>query len=68
MGHKSIKLAPLMALIVASRMVEVQALDLRFCVYKPSGVSYRLPSITKTQKTGSPPKESVHSRIGTFNA
>lgn len=51
------KLALLMALVVASRTSELQALDLRFRVYRPNGVLFRLVGITKTQQTGSPPKE-----------
>lgn len=51
------KLAFLMALVVASRTSELQALDLRFRVYRPNGVLFRLTGITKTQKVGSPPKE-----------
>ena len=51
------KLAFLMALVVASRASELQALDLRFRVYKPNGVLFQLIGPTKTQKAGSPPKE-----------
>ena len=51
------KLALLMALVVASRTSELQALDLRFRVYRPNGVLFRLTGITKTQRVGSPPKE-----------
>ena len=51
------KLAFLMALVVASRTSELQALDLRFRVYKPNGVLFRLVVLTKTQKVGYPPKE-----------
>ena len=51
------KLVLLMALVVASRTSELQALDLRFRVYRPNGVLFRLANITKTQKAGSPPKE-----------
>ena len=47
----------LMALVVASRVSELQALDLRFRVHKPDGVLFRLTGPTKTQKVGSPPKE-----------
>ena len=46
-----------MALVVASRVSELQALDLRFRVYKPNGVLFCLVHLTKTQKVGSPPKE-----------
>ena len=51
------KLVLLMALATASRTSELQALDLRFRVYRPNGVLFRLKGITKTQSTGSPPKE-----------
>jgi len=51
------KLAFLMALVTASRTSELQALDLRFRVYRPNGVLFRLSGTTKTQKAGSPPKE-----------
>ena len=51
------KLAFLMALVVASRTSELQALDLRFHVYQPDGVLFRLTATTKTQKARSPPNE-----------
>jgi len=51
------KLALLMALVQASRTSELQALDLRFRVYKPSGVSFKLASLTKKRTPGLPPKE-----------
>ena len=51
------KLALLMALAAASRTSELQALDLRFRVYRPNGVLFRLVGTTKTQQVGSPPKE-----------
>ena len=51
------KLVLLMALVVASRTSELQALDLRFRVYRPNGVLFRLANITKTQKAGTPSKE-----------
>ena len=38
------KLAVLMALVEASRTSELRALDLRFRVYKPDGVQFRLAS------------------------
>jgi len=46
-----------MALVEASRSSELQALDLRFRVYKPEGVTFRIPSLTKKRVTGAPPKE-----------
>ena len=51
------KTALLMALVEASRSSELQALDLRFRVYKPEGVTFRIPSLTKKRVTGAPPKE-----------
>ena len=51
------KLALLMALSVASRTSERQALDLRFRFYRPDGVLFHLAGITKTQRAGLPPKE-----------
>ena len=55
--HLSQKLALLMALVEASRMSELQALDLRFRVFKPDGVLFKLPSLTKKRNLGLPPKE-----------
>ena len=51
------KIALLMSLVEASRTSELQALDLRFRVFKPEGVIFRLPSLTKKRITGAPPKE-----------
>ena len=51
------KTALLMSLVEASRTSELQALDLRFRVFKPEGVIFRLPSLTKKRVTGAPPKE-----------
>ena len=51
------KLALLFALVEASRSSELQALDLRFRVYKPEGVRFQLPTLTKKRKVGTPPKE-----------
>ena len=50
------KLAVLMALVEASRTSELRALDLRFRVYKPDGVQFRLASLTKKRTPGAPPK------------
>ena len=55
--HLSQKLALLMALVEASRTSELQALDLRFRVFKPDGVLFKLPSLTKKRNPGLPPKE-----------
>ena len=46
-----------MSLVEASRTSELQALDLRFRVFKPEGVIFRLPSLTKKRVTGAPPKK-----------
>ena len=51
------KTALLMSLVEASRTSELQTLDLRFRVFKPEGVIFRLPSLTKKRVTGAPPKE-----------
>ena len=51
------KLVLLMALVEASRTSELQALDLRFKVQKPEGVTFRLASLTKKRTPGLPPKE-----------
>ena len=55
--HLSRKLALLMALVEVSRTSELQALDLRFRVYKPEGILFKLPSLTKKRNPGLPPKE-----------
>ena len=46
------KTALLMSLVEASRTSELQALDLCFRVFKPEGVIFRLPSLTKKRVTG----------------
>ena len=51
------KLCLLMALVAASRTSELQALDLRFRVFKPEGVLFKLASLTKKRKVGAPLKE-----------
>lgn len=51
------KLVVLMALTQASRTSELQALDLRFRIYRPNGVSFKLASLTKKRTPGLPPKE-----------
>ena len=55
--HLSQKLALLMVLVEASRTSELQALDLRFWVYKPEGILFKLPSLTKKRSPGLPPKQ-----------
>ena len=51
------KLVMLMALVEASRSSELAALDFRFCVARPEGVTFKLPSLTKRRNPGTPPKE-----------
>ena len=51
------KLVVLMALVEASRTSELKALDMRFRVYKPNGVGFKLASLTKKRTPGLPPKE-----------
>ena len=51
------KTALLMSLVEASMTSELQALDLRFRVFKPERVIFRLPSLMKKRVTGAPPKE-----------
>ena len=53
------KLALLMAMVEASRSSELQALDLRYRVFSPDAVSFRLRSLTKKRVVGAPPKEVV---------
>ena len=51
------KLVLLMALVSASRTSELQTLDLRFRLYKPEGVLFKLTNLTKKRKVGAPPKD-----------
>ena len=51
------KLVVLMTLVQASRSSELQALDVRFRIYRPDGVVFTLPSLTKKRKVGSSAKE-----------
>ena len=51
------KLALLMAMVEASRTSELRALDLRFRVFRPDGVLFRLATLTKKRAPGKPPKE-----------
>ena len=53
----SMKLAMLMTLASASRVSELQALDLRFRQYKPDGVEFKLASLTKKHQVGASLKE-----------
>ena len=51
------KLALLMALVEASRVSELQALDLRYRLYRPERVVFQLPTLGKKRVVGAPPKE-----------
>ena len=51
------KLVILMALIEASRTLELRALDIRFRTYRLEGVVLRLASLTKKRSRDLPPKE-----------
>ena len=51
------KTALLMSLVEVSRTSQLQALDLRFRVFKPEGVIFKLPSLTKKRIPGAPPRE-----------
>ena len=51
------KLVMLMALVQASRSSELAALDIRFRVFRPEGVSFTLPTLTKKRTPGAPPRE-----------
>ena len=53
----SLKLVTLMALVEASRTSEIAALDLRYRVYSPEGVTFRLPTLTKKRTAGAPPRQ-----------
>ena len=51
------KLSLLMALVEASRVSELHALDLRYRSYRPEGVLFQLPTLGKKRKVGGPPKQ-----------
>ena len=53
----TLKLVVLMALVEASRSSELAALDLRFRVFTPEGVTFSLPTLTKKRKAGAPPRK-----------
>ena len=57
MKELSGKLSLLMALVSANRTSELHALDLRFRTYSPDGVTFKLASLTKKRKVGTPLKE-----------
>ena len=51
------KLAVLMALVQASRSSELAALDLKYRVVRPEGITFRLATLTEKRSPGAPPKE-----------
>ena len=51
------KLVLLMAIVEASRVSELQALDLRYRSYHPEGVLFQLPTLGKKRIVGAPPKQ-----------
>ena len=53
------KLALLMALVDASRISELQALDLRYRSYRPEGVVFHMPTLSKKRIVGAPPKQDM---------
>ena len=55
----SYKLAILMALVGAGRVSELQALDLRFQLYRPDGILFELPLLGKKRTVGAPPKQII---------
>ena len=50
-------MALLMALVGANRVSELQALDLWYRTYRPEGVCFQLPTLSKKRKAGVPPKQ-----------
>jgi len=51
------KLLLLMTLVEASRISELQALDLRYRVFQPEGVLFTLPTLGKKRTVEAPPKQ-----------
>ena len=51
------KLALLMALVEASRSSEPHAVDVHYRVFKPEGVLFSLPTLTKKRACGAPPSQ-----------
>ena len=60
----SLKLVTLLALTAPDRSSDLAKKDLRFRVYHPEGVSFRLPGLSKTSKPGDSPKSSFHASFG----
>ena len=52
----------LLALSNASRSSDLHALDLRFRQFTPEGVTFRIPGLTKTRRSG-PPKEAFFAKF-----
>ena len=57
------KLALLMALVDASRVSELQALYLRYRLYRSEGVVFQIPTLGNKRIVGAPPK---HIMFGAF--
>ena len=57
------KLLLQMALVEASRVSELQALDLRYWTFQPKGVVFNIPTLGKKRTEGAPPKQVM---FGTF--
>ena len=58
----SLKLVVLMALMSASTSSDLHTLDLNFHRYTP-GMIFTLPTLTKTRRSGPPPKESFYCKF-----
>ena len=56
------RLVVLLALSNASRSSDLHALDLRFRQFTPEGVTFRIPGLTKTRRSG-PPKEAFFAKF-----
>jgi len=48
-----------MALVASSRVSELQALDLRYYVYRSEEVAFTMPTLGKKRTVGAPPKEAM---------
>jgi hypothetical protein len=64
----SLKLLSLLVTLLArtapDRSSDLAKKDLRFRVYHPEGVSFKLPGLSKTSKPGDSPKSSFHASFG----
>ena len=54
----------LLALTAPDRSSDLAKKNLRFRVYYPEGVSFRLPCLSETSKPGDSPKSSFHASFG----